>query len=82
MSEKNTGGPAFPRAATNVRTVEGLCADEGDVGMSLRDFIAVKTLQSLITGRTWGDSGADLIDTWAKSAYACADAMLRARDAS
>ena len=77
MSQKNNGGPAFPgpdQAEQRVNIHEG---------MTLRDYFAVKALQSLITGRNWeGVNGEQLIDVWANGAYSCADAMIRARDAS
>jgi hypothetical protein len=77
MSNTNTGGPAFPH------TVEYKGADCGGVvphgGMSLRDYFAANALQGLM-GRVWGNQPAEeLFSIWAKSAYAVADAMLKAR---
>lgn len=50
-------------------------------GMSLRDYFAAAAL-TLLGGRAWDHVGKDddLIRTWAKSAYALADAMIAARE--
>ena len=49
--------------------------------MTLRDHFAERSLQSLITGRVWGHVDKSvLLETWAKSAYGLADAMLAARN--
>ena len=65
MNKIDTGGPAFPT----------LTDDRYFHGMDLRDYFAAKALQGLIA------SGDDpfLISDMAKSAYAMADAMLKAR---
>lgn len=64
MSEKDAGGPAFPRA--------------GDFnpqnGMTLRDFFAAKAMQGLCAGNS---TKAQEI---AQAAYIVADAMLKARE--
>jgi len=59
----NNGGPAFPRTGW-----------PNETGMTLRDYFAAKAMQALIPS---GQS----IDTmkYAESAYALADAMLKAR---
>jgi len=50
-------------------------------GMTLRDYFAAKAMQGLM-GRVWGDLPTDeLFAVWSKSAYAMADAMLKAREA-
>ena len=58
----NDGGPAFPRTGW-----------PNETGMTLRDYFAAKAMQALIPS---GQS----IDTmkYAESAYALADAMLKA----
>jgi hypothetical protein len=67
-----TGGPAFPIASDAI----GHCA-----GMELRDYFAAKAMQGLM-GRAWGElPPEELFKTWATSAYAVADAMLKAREA-
>jgi hypothetical protein len=49
--------------------------------MSLRDHFAAKAMQGLM-GRVWGElPPEELFKTWATSAYALADAMLKAREA-
>lgn len=73
MSKKDTSGPAFP-------TMQYEHGDDED-GMTLRDYFAAKAMQGLM-GRDWSHhkgTDQDLIDTWAWSAYAMADAMLEAR---
>jgi hypothetical protein len=71
MSNTNTGGPAFPHE-TNSMTHSG---------MTLRDYFAAKAMQGLM-GRVWGElPPEELFKTWATSAYAVADAMMKAREA-
>lgn len=84
MSEKETGGPAFPQSTK--RAVAGLCGSLDRVvediwgGMTLRDYFAAKAMQAYIgsfPGITpdWRDA-----DQWVPSkAYEMADAMLEAR---
>jgi hypothetical protein len=50
-------------------------------GMTLRDYFAAKAMQGLMA-RNWSNhQGTDeeLIGVWARSSYAVADAMLKAR---
>jgi hypothetical protein len=50
-------------------------------GLTMRDYFAAKAMQGLM-GRVWGElPPEELFKTWATSAYAVADAMLKARDA-
>ena len=78
---KDTGGPAFPH------TVEYKGADCGGVvphgGMTLRDYFAAKAMQSAYLHFS---AEAEVTKHWtteglAESAYAMADAMLKARTA-
>lgn len=78
MSEKHTGGPAFP---TTGDCYENL--DPPGEGMTLRDYFAAKAMPGLM-GRDWSHfkgSDAELLAQWAQSSYAVADAMLKARSA-
>lgn len=77
MTDKNTGGPAFP------------CEYEGSTrsdayGMTLRDYFAAKALNALLGGAPGGTSfGVNHMDTnmnYALASYAIADAMLEARN--
>jgi hypothetical protein len=66
---KPTGGPAFPTGTAYQ-------------GMTLRDYFAAKAMPGLMA-RNWSSyTGTDeeLIGVWARSSYAVADAMLKARD--
>lgn len=63
MSDKNTGGPAFPLNAEQFHF---------HAGMTLRDYFAAKAMVGLI-------QRLETRDQVAKSAYAIADAMLEAR---
>ena len=67
MSDKNTGGSAFPNP------------DYAEEGMTLRDYFAAKAMQSLL--RQYPEhlmiSPADAV---ASDAYILADAMLKARN--
>jgi hypothetical protein len=72
MTDKTSGGPAFPH------TVEYKGAECGGViphgGMTLRDYFAAKAMQAFLTRIPM--SG----DEQARAAYKVADAMLKARD--
>ena len=72
MSDK-TGGPAFPRPFSGT-------TQYAQEGMALRDYFAANAMQGLM-GRVWGNQSAEeLFSIWAKSAYAVADDMLKARE--
>lgn len=75
---KNDGGPAFPLPLRNDETYNG---EGSENGMSLRDYFAAQALPACI--RTCGtdsrEPGVTLPQHFATQAYACADAMLKAR---
>lgn len=71
MSEKDTGGQAFPRAAAQLNV--GYVAEQK--GMTLRDYFAAKAMQSMSAEVARYD---DFVHV-AKAAYKMADAMLEAR---
>ena len=75
MSEKNTGGPAFPQDQRNAN-------GEGYIyfGMTLRDYFAAKAMQSFTDAVGW-KSDQQWFDEIAEGAYRQADAMLKAREA-
>ena len=74
MSKINNGGPAFPLQGG----VEQLETSLPLQGMSLRDYLAAKAMQGLLSS-----PGTDAnAKTVAKAAYIVADAMLRAREAT
>lgn len=81
MTRKNTGGPAFSRAAFysdgGARNYDSYPED----GMSLRDYFAGQAISS-IPNRSWdhleGDD-MDRIKAWARCAYLVADAMIEER---
>ena len=70
---KKTGGPAFPTSDwdENGRAYKMH-------GATLRDYFAVKAMQSMNIRQDYIDAPADAI---ALDAYALADAMLKAREA-
>lgn len=69
LSDKQTGGPAFPNAAFGSTRNE-------QQGMTLRDYFAAKAMQAY-----WSDPDvASDHKTAAAWAYEMADAMLKARD--
>jgi hypothetical protein len=75
MNDTNTDEKAFPA----VVVYQDQVVYEG--GMTLRDYFAAKAMQGLM-GRVWGElPPEELFKTWATSAYALADAMLKARQA-
>lgn len=84
MSKINMGGPAYPVSTKPCETGSGYGHQDGHTtwqysGMSLRDYMAAKAMQSLICLpiKKWpSDSGTDSIS---KAAYSMADAMILAR---
>ena len=62
--------PAFP--------LNGDWSQIKDKGMSLRDYMAAKAMQALLSDTDWRID-MDIEDT-AKAAYMTADAMLKARE--
>ena len=72
MTEKQTGGPAFP-------CFEYIAQDgrKNPEGMTLRDYFAAKAMQGDMTQGIHED---DFLETAARS-YKMADAMLKARSA-
>lgn len=85
MSEKETGGPAFPQSTK--RAVAGLCGSLDRVvediwgGMTLRDHFAGLAMNTLLASEYTSEHG--LHEGWqramAAEAYQVADAMLEAR---
>lgn len=82
MSKINDGGSAFPHPDDQMNHNSCWIPHENR-GMSLRDYFAAKAMQGLM-GRAWDAekfTGEELLQIWARSAYASADAMLKAREA-
>jgi hypothetical protein len=79
----NNGGAAFPISASTGDPRDGVYCHEG---MSLRDYFAAKAMQGWIAAA--GVKREDGKELWAKEgsiaehAYAVADAMLKAREAT
>ena len=65
MTDKQTGGPAFPSPY------------DDDEGMTLRDYFAAKAIPGLLAAELVGEYSNEHI---ADIAYRIADAMLEARD--
>ena len=76
MSNKDTGGPAFP-------ATEDHGMNSGMPGMTLRDYFAAKAMQTLLGSEYTSEHG--LHEGWmtslAHESYMVADAMLKAREA-
>lgn len=82
------GGPAFPRPMTYGRDA---VIDDGEMGMSLRDYFAARVMQGIVSSvlseedheRLVGVAhlnGCQKVSEWiAKDSYKQADAMLKAR---
>lgn len=68
MTERNTGGPAFPRPASEAHQ-HGM--HDPQEGMTLRDYFAAKAMQDWVGVLTPAQG--------AEKAYEWADAMLEAR---
>jgi hypothetical protein len=69
MSDKNTGGPAFPAPAGVSHITEQ--------GMTLRDYFAAKAMAQLMLSSPVVQDDARTTASWA---YEYADAMLKARE--
>jgi hypothetical protein len=72
MTDKQTGGPAFPLHNHGAQTLGMHLA-----GMTLRDYFAAKAMQSIIDQQ---DAHRGEVDNAAWMSYRMADAMLKARD--
>ena len=73
MSIDKTGGPAFPRSASEAHT-HGMHSSQE--GMTLRDYFAAKAMQGLLSDTTVRSTP----DDFAINSYKLADAMLKARE--
>lgn len=77
MDQLKDGGPAFP--VTDDNCANKYCGQ----GMTLRDYFAAKAVAGLMT-RVWNEegklTGEQVIEQWASTAYAVADALLKARE--
>jgi len=81
MTNKETGGPAFPFPAYTYQNGE---INHGEGGMTMRDYFAAKALQALLADPEpfdLCDGDETIADTYAREAYVYADAMLKARGA-
>jgi hypothetical protein len=77
MSNKETGGPAFP-VHPDMAAQLGCVPSSSDAGMSLRDYFAAKAMQGITS--TLSGTAPVLYDAIADDAYEIADAMLKARE--
>lgn len=77
MDQVKDGGPAFPCGLQSGHL------EPKHGGMTLRDYFAAKAVAGLMT-RVWNQdgklTGEQIIEQWAATAYAVADAMLKARE--
>ena len=69
----NTGGPAFPQCSYNMKGGYDITG-----GMTLRDYFAAKAMQALFASLEAGKE--HQVASIPGTAYAVADAMLRARE--
>ena len=69
----NDGGPAFPHTTQ----WDGITPAINHHGISIRDYFAAAALQGILTD----PQCEGLCEDYAKHAYLCADAMLKAREA-
>lgn len=76
MTDKQTGGPAFPTPSKlGVNDTSTWIAEiPGQPGMTLRDYFAAKAMQGMYARVNWS------CDDVAIRAYEQADAMLKARE--
>lgn len=88
MSNKETGGPAFPAGAVRKGRerpydsgsdwVVTERVDPAQGGMTLRDYFAAKAMQSFLTNQPPHVTDMTYAE-WASDSYQMADAMLKAR---
>ncbi len=72
MSNTNTGGSAFSQCVYNMKGGYDITG-----GMTLRDYFAAKAMQCYMHDVIWRT---DTYELASKTAYALADAMLKARE--
>jgi len=79
MSNTNTGGPAFPQCAYNMKGGYDITG-----GMTLRDYFAAKAMQGLIARESTSAFNFEVYkdDPWrvALWAYDVADQMIKVRE--
>lgn len=72
MTDRFTGGAAFPWSIDNGESIKG------EKGMTLRDYFATKAMQGMLAACTgWSEQEQARL---AKCSYMMADAMLKARE--
>jgi hypothetical protein len=77
MSEKDTGGPAFPCKASEAARLQAEAMGfhfSDHEGMTLRDYFAAKAMQAILPTGVTND-----VMKMADASYEVADAMLKAR---
>jgi hypothetical protein len=78
MSNTNTGGPAFP----TTQYTSDISPTGHDGGMTLRDYFAAKAMQGMLSNPKLQEQILKVGQSWIEeSAWAVADAMLKAREA-
>ena len=73
MSNKDTGGPAFP-VHPDMAAQLGCVPSSSDAGMTLRDYFAAKAMNAFLL------RPGSAFEKDAEYAYKMADAMLKARE--
>jgi len=77
MSDKDTGGPAFPM----IRDMRFNSEWDLEDGMTLRDYFAAKALQALLSSCDLTKHGYTTeLDRRAAQSYMMADAMIKAKN--
>lgn len=77
MSRLDNGGPLFPTQELNADGTPATLT----LGMSLRDYLAVKALQCVLTPSAYNMLPSESAASYmARRAYELADAMLKVRD--
>ena len=79
MSDKDLGGPAFPKWIDGNRPIS---AKSQDAGMTLLDYFAAACIHSqfdMAVAAHEMDDEIPILETAARGAYALADAMLKER---
>lgn len=79
MSNKETGGPAFPQPIISTAMGDIVSSQDcNEGGVTMRDYFAAKAMQGICSGRSHSDLRGHVIAS-SRVAYLMADAMLEAR---
>lgn len=82
MSEKKTGGPAYPQGHKYYAAGQQTIDTGNHGGMTMRDYFAAKAINGFCMGhaRLRDEFDPKMYDLFARHSYEIADKMLKARE--